>query len=242
MTEEEILSIAHRTADKYWHNGSPDLIGIRYGFTDRVMVEFARRILAAEKESEYDLSHVIPLTHRKAKGIIKDNGYVITGFVLTATRLPIGMGTDKCIVDMSAVRWLGQAEFMQMMHPVVTSPTSEPEAEPLAWDNERADEIVTELYRRFKDWSKRGFTSDDVSWCEVKANINELISLRLKHLHPPNPSPARKPMTEMEVGEEILRNADEWSRNFANGFALGIRYAEKHHHIGVSDERKGENT
>jgi len=46
------------------------------------------------------------------------------------------------------------------------------------------------------------------------------------------PEPARKPMTEDAVGEEILRNADEWSRNFANGFVLGIRFAEKHHGIG----------
>jgi len=50
------------------------------------------------------------------------------------------------------------------------------------------------------------------------------------------PEPAiRKPMTEDEVGEEILRNADEWSRNFANGFVLGIRFAEKHHGIGGDD-------
>ena len=50
----------------------------------------------------------------------------------------------------------------------------------------------------------------------------------------PRPEPARKPMTEMEVGEEILRNADEWSRNFANGFVLGVRFAEKHHGIGAN--------
>ena len=54
--------------------------------------------------------------------------------------------------------------------------------------------------------------------------------------HPPRPEPARKPMTEDEVGEEILRNADEWSRNFANGFVLGVRFAEKHHGIGEDDE------
>jgi hypothetical protein len=50
------------------------------------------------------------------------------------------------------------------------------------------------------------------------------------------PSPARKPMTEDEVGEEILRNADEWSRNFANGFVLGVRFAEKHHGISGEDQ------
>jgi len=38
-----------------------------------------------------------------------------------------------------------------------------------------ADEIVSRLYRRFKDWSKRGFGPDDVTWCEVKADIEEMI-------------------------------------------------------------------
>ena len=39
----------------------------------------------------------------------------------------------------------------------------------------RADEIVTALYRRFKDWSKRGFGPDDVTWCEVKADVMQLV-------------------------------------------------------------------
>jgi hypothetical protein len=39
-----------------------------------------------------------------------------------------------------------------------------------------ADEIVTRLYRRFKDWSQRGFGPDDVTWCEVKADISEMIA------------------------------------------------------------------
>jgi hypothetical protein len=34
-----------------------------------------------------------------------------------------------------------------------------------------ADEIVTRLYRRFKEWSKRGFGPEDVTWCEVKADV-----------------------------------------------------------------------
>lgn len=41
---------------------------------------------------------------------------------------------------------------------------------------ERVDAIVTGLYRRFKDWSKRGFGPDDVTWCEVKADIIALIA------------------------------------------------------------------
>lgn len=39
-----------------------------------------------------------------------------------------------------------------------------------------ADAVVSALYRRFKDWSKRGFGPDDVTWCEVKADIDALIS------------------------------------------------------------------
>ena len=31
--------------------------------------------------------------------------------------------------------------------------------------------------RRFKDWSKRKFSSDDVTWCEVRAEVNRLIEL-----------------------------------------------------------------
>ena len=77
--------------------------------------------LTAAPEAEYDLSSVIPLTHRKAKGIINDNGYHVTGFVLTRE------DDEKCIVDMSAVRWLTGKEFFEMMHPPVVSPTSAPE-------------------------------------------------------------------------------------------------------------------
>ena len=37
--------------------------------------------------------------------------------------------------------------------------------------DEVLDEVVTHLYRRFKEWSKRGFTADDVTWCEVRADV-----------------------------------------------------------------------
>jgi hypothetical protein len=39
------------------------------------------------------------------------------------------------------------------------------------------DEIVTQIYRRFKEWNKRGFGPDDVTWCEVKADIMSIIAL-----------------------------------------------------------------
>ena len=40
------------------------------------------------------------------------------------------------------------------------------------------DEIVKRLYRRFKDWSKRGFGPDDVTWCEVRADVQEMLNTR----------------------------------------------------------------
>ena len=36
------------------------------------------------------------------------------------------------------------------------------------------DEAVTRTYRHFKEWSKRGFTADDVTWCEVRADIVDI--------------------------------------------------------------------
>jgi hypothetical protein len=37
------------------------------------------------------------------------------------------------------------------------------------------DAIVSALYRRFKKWAARGFGPDDVTWCEVKADVLALI-------------------------------------------------------------------
>jgi hypothetical protein len=42
------------------------------------------------------------------------------------------------------------------------------------------DEIMTRIYRRFKDWSERKFTADDVTWCEVKADVLKIIEARTK--------------------------------------------------------------
>lgn len=39
------------------------------------------------------------------------------------------------------------------------------------------DSFVTAIYRRFKDWNKRGFSADDVTWCEVKADIAAIIGI-----------------------------------------------------------------
>ncbi len=54
---------------------------------------------------------VIHLTSSKASHICERDGYNVTGFVLTNDK------GDKCVVDMSAVRWLKQEEHWRVMHP-----------------------------------------------------------------------------------------------------------------------------
>lgn len=44
--------------------------------------------------------------------------------------------------------------------------------------DEKIDKIMSRIYRRFKEWSKRGFTADDVTWCEVRADIMEIINAK----------------------------------------------------------------
>lgn len=44
------------------------------------------------------------------------------------------------------------------------------------------DAAMTALYRRFKEWHKRDFGPDDVTWCEVKADILQLCSINSKDL------------------------------------------------------------
>lgn len=45
-------------------------------------------------------------------------------------------------------------------------------------DARTVDEIVSGLYRKFKEWSKRGFGPDDVTWCEVRAAVMELMNVQ----------------------------------------------------------------
>lgn len=74
--------------------------------------ELKRQIEALSEP--YDMSQVIRLTHNKAKHVIKQNGYAVTGFVLTHE------DGRKCLVDMSAVRWFHDKDgraFFEMMHP-----------------------------------------------------------------------------------------------------------------------------
>lgn len=55
---------------------------------------------------------------------------------------------------------------------------SEVQAEAVRVDDASADAIVSSLYRRFKEWSKRGFGPEDVTWCEVKAEVGALIATK----------------------------------------------------------------
>lgn len=54
---------------------------------------------------------------------------------------------------------------------------------------EEVDAIITRLYRRFRDWSERGFGPEDVTWCEVKADILEIISSSSREAAAPTSSP-----------------------------------------------------
>lgn len=58
-----------------------------------------------------DIQNIDRLTREKTKHIMSRDGFSITGFVLTDET------GKKCIVDMSAVRWMDCDEFFKMMHP-----------------------------------------------------------------------------------------------------------------------------
>jgi hypothetical protein len=63
---------------------------------------------------------------------------------------------------------------LELFNPVTSAPTPLQSACDAASDE--VERVVTQIYRRFNDWSKRGFGPDDVTWCEVKANIIELVT------------------------------------------------------------------
>jgi hypothetical protein len=162
----------------------------------------------AETEAEYDFYGVIPLTHRKAKGIIKDRGYHVTGFVLSR---PDG---DKCIVDMSAVRWLSGKEFFEMMHPPVVSPTAEPEAEPVAWI--------------YKDFDKDNAFASTTKLTDI-SNNTQVIPLYTR------PQPARKPLSDEEIADAFYT-----STKVVDSQLAAYKVAkEKHHGIGGDDDKQG---
>lgn len=61
-----------------------------------------------------DTFKVDRLTNEKASHIAIRDDYQVTGYVMTRV---VGKENQKCIVDCSAVRWMGMTEFFEMMHP-----------------------------------------------------------------------------------------------------------------------------
>jgi hypothetical protein len=144
-------------------------------------------IVHPEPASEYDFSNVIHLTHHKAQDIIKRDGYVVTGFVLTKNKE--GREYSKCIVDMSAVRWFDDGMvFFRMMH----APT------PLVWkvDSQSLERMAEESECVKLSLDKAGVaTADDRGdeyslWGRVRLYANqtapeqsvpELVSIPLEN-------------------------------------------------------------
>jgi hypothetical protein len=60
--------------------------------------------------------------------------------------------------------------------PVAKEVQAVPEGFALVPEAANADEIVSRLYRRFKEWAARGFGPSDVTWCEVKADVLAMIA------------------------------------------------------------------
>ncbi len=93
-----------------------------------------------------------------------------------------------------------------MRHPPVVSPTTEPEADkPMAWMHPNGGVIQTRL---------TGLDRDTYT-----------IPLYTR------PEPSRKPMTREEI---IAGVTHDTSDDFHAGYWAGVRFAEKHHGIGIN--------
>jgi len=86
---------------------------------------------------------------------------------------------------------------------------AELEAEPVAWTS---------------DFELKEVASNGYGYFSEPGDPRNNIPL---YLHLPNPSPARKPMTEEEI-DAGFRYGDV---GYMNGFFEGVRFAEKHHGI-----------
>lgn len=76
----------------------------------------------------------------------------------------------------------------ERLRAALSAPASEVQADGVRVGDLSADAIVSSLYRRFKEWSKRGFGPEDVTWCEVKAEVEALIAMnRGDHAKPTLP-------------------------------------------------------
>ena len=94
--------------------------------------------------------------------------------VLAAERRRVAAPVQAPMTDAVICQSLGDLLMPKAQRDEILTKDSAAQA-PQQIEHQSVDEIVTALYRRFKDWSKRGFGPDDVTWCEVKADVIELI-------------------------------------------------------------------
>jgi len=81
----------------------------------------------------------------------------------------------------------------------------------VAWNDPAVDPIVTKLYRKFNEWSQRGFTADDVTWCEVRAYIAELLNTQPPAKVPEGWKPANNMSAELpEIGQPVMGYHPDW--------------------------------
>lgn len=71
--------------------------------------------------------------------------------------------------------------------------------------DERAERIVTELFKDFRDWSRRGFGPEDVTWCEVKDRVMRLCSMA--------PLPSRD--SAVEAGLAVWPSSESYDERIA---------------------------
>ena len=110
-------------------------------------------------------------------------------------------------LDASLAKANGSMSAPLYLHP------PKPEAEPACW-----------VVESVSGWSTRSDEPPD----SVKATCN----CYPLYFYPPRPEPARKPMTEEEIDEELETNEYYCAKSFADG----VRWAEKHHGIGGDDD------
>ncbi|MBY5961939.1 hypothetical protein [Marinobacter nauticus] len=67
-------------------------------------------------------------------------------------------------------------------------------ADAVKWSDPAVDPIVSKLYRKFKEWNRQGFGADDVTWCEVRGYVAELLNT---HPQPAVPEGWRECLQEM---------------------------------------------
>jgi hypothetical protein len=110
-------------------------------------------------------------------------------------------------------------EFRQLMRECLAEQNTkpEPEAEPVAWIVET--ELQDGSYNRWVCMDKKRYK-------EHHDSPNPIIPLYT------GPEPVREPMPEDKIDEELETNEYYCAKSFADG----VRFAEKYHGIGESDE------